>query len=276
MAWLEDTGSAIPNWVMACVRRMTGLRASPRLLVGICCFQMLVLFISLIQQTNRTRCSVDVPETGKILIECDTCHTVSLSMQTFVVHVGGGVIVVAGVLAVYWRDQRLLHICAFEHTATTSTPLASHRCLALATAGLTSHCRACMADGSAMLLFSLMIGLTAMLTALEAPVLEVAVHEVDEMNTPCFENAMHMLNSARDHATLASFSCLIDTVGAILAIRSKVSSSLSRAQRWQLDAMCSKCVVSRIAFCRSSSTTRRLHRNMRRLSARPLCSDWHQ
>ena len=72
-----------------------------------------------------------------------------------------------------------------------------------------------------MLFFSLIIGMTAMLTALEAPVLEVAVSGVSELDEGCLELAEEMLSSARDHTSLASLGCVVDTAGAVLAIRSK-------------------------------------------------------
>ena len=72
-----------------------------------------------------------------------------------------------------------------------------------------------------MLLFSLIIGMVAMLTALEAPMLEVAVGGISDLDDGCVERATAMLQSARDHATLDSVACLVDTVGAILAIRSR-------------------------------------------------------
>eukprot|EP00966_Prymnesium_polylepis_P225671 5220242-Prymnesium_polylepis.1 len=111
--------------------------------------------------------------------------------------------------------------------------------------------------GSAMIFFSFVIGLTAVLTALETPVLEararartnppraalLALVDRDVCRGPsadaapspcaqqvaveglrdevCLEMASNMMFGARDHAALASLGCLVDTLGAVLAIRSK-------------------------------------------------------
>eukprot|EP00326_Haptolina_ericina_P010834 CAMPEP_0181215384 /NCGR_PEP_ID=MMETSP1096-20121128/25984_1 /TAXON_ID=156174 ORGANISM="Chrysochromulina ericina, Strain CCMP281" /NCGR_SAMPLE_ID=MMETSP1096 /ASSEMBLY_ACC=CAM_ASM_000453 /LENGTH=91 /DNA_ID=CAMNT_0023307235 /DNA_START=128 /DNA_END=403 /DNA_ORIENTATION=- len=70
-----------------------------------------------------------------------------------------------------------------------------------------------------MIFFSFVIGLTAVLTALETPVLEVAVEGVRDED--CLDMASDMMFGARDHAALAGLGCLVDTLGAVLAIRSK-------------------------------------------------------
>jgi hypothetical protein len=44
---------------------------------------------------------------------------------------------------------------------------------------------------------------------------------VSSLDDTCVELAEQMLANARDHATLASLGCFVDTCGAIFAVRSK-------------------------------------------------------
>lgn len=107
-------------------------------------------------------------------------------------------------------------------------------------------------DGTTMLFFSLIVGLTALLTSLEAPVLEVAVASVSTIDEGCVELAEEMLANARDHATLASLACTIDALGAVLAIRSKVCLRARAEDRHcTLLTLCRVCFPS--ALCRVPS-----------------------
>jgi len=191
MAWLE--GGNLPEWLRTLIakfdslqRSCCGLRASPRLLVSICMVQFAVLIMGLLQQFKRVECAVAVPPSGAVVIECDTCRELHMSPRGLVLNTLGAAVIGCGLLAVHWRHQYLLYIY-----------------------------------GSCMLFFSLVIGLTAMLTALEEPMLELAAASVSNVDEECVQQASRMLNNARDHATLAALGCLVDTAGAILAIRSK-------------------------------------------------------
>lgn len=184
MPWFDAPSWPIVEQAWRAARPLLSLRASPRLLVGVCCLQLLVLLWGLLQQLSRTECAISVPPGGPVVIECETCRTVGLSMRSLFMNAIGSGLIGSGLLAVKWRDQRLLHLY-----------------------------------GSTMLFFALVIGLTAVLTALEAPVLEVAVDSVSD--PACLAMATTMMDGARDHTTLASLGCLVDTAGAIFAIRSK-------------------------------------------------------
>lgn len=186
MPWIESAVTYVPQWCLTGVGKVASLRASPRLLVGTCCLQFAVLAIGLFQQVHRVECAIAVPAGGPVVVECDTCRHKSVSLRGGLLHLGGAGVIACGLLAVRWRDARLLYVY-----------------------------------GTSMLFFSLVVGLTAMLTALEAPVLEVAVSGVSEFDEACLDLAEEMLASARDHTSLASLGCVVDTAGAILAIRSK-------------------------------------------------------
>ena len=188
MPWLETVGecSWIPPWVFEGIYRLTGLRASPRLLVLICSIQLTVLLLGMFQQIDRYDCHVIVPAGGTVVVECDTCTHRTLTLKAALLHLSGASIILCGLGAVFWRNQQLLAIY-----------------------------------GMSMLFFSFMVGLVAILTALEGPVLEVAVSSISELDAECIEWGERMLASARDHAFLASLGCLVDTLGAVLAIRSK-------------------------------------------------------
>jgi len=162
------------------------LRATPKFLVGVCSVQLLILAASVLHQASHTECSIAVPQVGPVVVECETCQRKGLTIRSFVLATIGTAVIVCGILAVYLREGRLLYIY-----------------------------------GTTMLFFSLIVGLTALLTSLEAPVLEVAVASVSTIDEGCVELAEEMLANARDHATLASLACTIDALGAVLAIRSK-------------------------------------------------------
>lgn len=51
--------------------------------------------------------------------------------------------------------------------------------------------------------------------------LQVAVSGISALDEECIEIGEKMLESARQHASLASLGCLVDALGAVLAIRSK-------------------------------------------------------
>ena len=187
MAWLEASSClTLPPWLQKKLAFVCGLRASPRLLVGVCAAQFVLLLLALLQSLSRTLCGISVPAEQEIVVECDTCRSVSLSARGLLLHVGGALVISCGLLAVRWRDQKMLYIY-----------------------------------GTCMLFFSVVIGLSAMLSALETPMLEVAVDNMDGYDQRCHEQGERMLQGARNHAHLNAFACLIDTAGAILAIRSK-------------------------------------------------------
>ena len=195
LARLLPEGVKLPS-VEAAVKtvgRLGSLRASPRLLVGVCCVQFVVLAVGLLQQLSRVECAISVPTGGPVVVECDTCRRKSLTMRSLLLHLAGACIIACGLFAVRFRDTRLLYVY-----------------------------------GTVMLFFSLVIGMTALLTALEAPVLEVAVSGVSEFDEGCLALAEEMLASARDHTTLAGLGCIVDTAGAVFAIRSKELFSCAR------------------------------------------------
>lgn len=184
MAFLDEECTGCTKVAWEYLRTVCGLRAAPRHLLAICALQLLVLGWGLLQHLHPTQCLVSIPPSGELLIDCATCRVVSLGMQAFLIHLGGFAVIACGVLAVHWRDQKLLYIY-----------------------------------GTCMLFFALVIGMTAMLTAAEAPTLEVAMEGVQD--PACLQMAEAMILGARDQAFAASIGCLIDTAGAIFAIRSK-------------------------------------------------------
>lgn len=164
-------------------RACCGLRASPKTLSLVCVLQLVILVCSAAQQMNRTMCSVTVPAAGPVVIECSTCHTAHMSAFGIAVHVVGASAIATGLLAAYWRHQILLYVYA-----------------------------------TSMLLFAFVIGVTAVLASLEAPMLQISLSAVDET---CRMFALGMFKAAENHAILAAAGCFIDTAGAILAIRSR-------------------------------------------------------
>ena len=151
MPWLETVGECewLPPWVLIAVRRVIGLRASPRLLVGVCTAQLVVLVIGMVQQLNRTECQIAVPAGGPVVVECDTCIHRTLTLRGFAVNVAGAGIICSGIAAVAFRNQRLLAVYS-----------------------------------TCMLFFAGVIGLVAVITALEGPMLEVSPCRREPMPSP--------------------------------------------------------------------------------------------
>ena len=178
--------SLIPAQCLIAASRLASLRASPKLLVGVCCLQLAVLIFGMLQQIGSVECAIAVPTSGPVEIDCDSCHRRTVTLRSAVLHAGGAAVIACGLFAVKLREPKMLYIY-----------------------------------GTAMLFFALVIGLTAMLTSLEAPVLEMAVSGVSRFDQDCSALADEMLTSARDHTTLASLGCIVDTLGAVLAIRSR-------------------------------------------------------
>ena len=166
------------------LRPLAGLRASPRLLLGVCGLQAFILVAGAFMQLGRAECTITLPSSGPIMVDCDSCRQRGLGWRQFLLFLLGGGVIGCGVLAVQRRDQQLVFIY-----------------------------------GSAMIVFAFAVGLTAVLTALETPVLEVAVDGVTEPE--CLQMAYSMMFGAKDHATFAGLGCIVDSAGALLAIRSK-------------------------------------------------------
>ena len=166
-------------------RQILGLRASPRLLVIICCVQAVVLLAGTLMQIGRADCAATLPDSGPMVIDCDSCRRLGLTFRGGAMFLFGLGVISTGLIAVWKRDQRLIFVY-----------------------------------GSTMVFFAFVVGLTAVLTALESPVLEVAVEGVAE-DAECLEMAYSMMFGVRGHAALAVIGCMVDTAGAVLAIRSK-------------------------------------------------------
>lgn len=158
------------------------------MLVVICLLQFAMLVVGLLQHLNRTECSFLAPERGSVVLECDTCREVHIHNvpSAIILNAIGGCVIGCGLLAVHWRHQTLLYIY-----------------------------------GTCMLVVALIVGMSATLTALEAPMLEVAVVTAESKDAECARRAAEMLQGARNHAMLSAVACLVDTTGAVLAIRSR-------------------------------------------------------
>ena len=188
MVWLTKVSQPVAGAckpVLALARELVALRASPRLLVVICFVQAAVLVIGTWLQVGRSDCTIQLPPTGPMILDCDSCHTLGMTWRTLLTLTGGMAVIGIGITAVWRRDQHLLFVY-----------------------------------GTCMLLFAFVVGLTAVLAALETPVLEVAVEGVTE-DAVCLDMAYAMMFGARGHAAIAAVGCVCDAAGAVLAIRSK-------------------------------------------------------
>ena len=202
-------GSCKP--VITLTRELLGLRASPRLLVIICAVQALVLLGGTWMQIGRVDCAVELPTSGRMVVNCDSCRRLGLTWRgTFMLILGLGVISV-GLSAVWRHDQRLLFVygsCMVFFGPRVELNLPPSRPPVPRTPAPSPMAAA----------FS--VGLNSVLTALETPLLEVAVEGVAD-DLECLEMAYSMMFDARGHAAFAALGCLVDALGALLAIRAK-------------------------------------------------------
>eukprot|EP00301_Raphidiophrys_heterophryoidea_P027814 c9835_g1_i1.p1 GENE.c9835_g1_i1~~c9835_g1_i1.p1 ORF type:complete len:204 (+),score=44.98 c9835_g1_i1:40-612(+) len=162
------------------------LEGAPRNLFIICLCQLGMLMIGVLIGIHRPECMIRVVEnTGEMIVDCEHCKaSAGLDWRDFVLLFAGIAVIGVGIYAALHRDR--------DH---------------------------CQTYGMVMLLYSFVIGLSAILTSLEIPIIDAAVSEIKDSN--CYEEASQMMFSAREHAVTYALNCVLDFAGAVFAIRSK-------------------------------------------------------
>lgn len=87
-------------------------------------------------------------------------------------------------------------------------------------AALMRNQEACRVYGMVMLFYGFIIGLTAILTGLQAPVISAAASDVVD-DESCRKIAFMMSDNIRYHSLLFGAICILDCLGAVYAILSK-------------------------------------------------------
>jgi len=162
------------------------LRGAPGKLLGICLIQILLLLLGVFVGTERRVCQVNPSTSGaSITINCSTCvYNGDVSAKQIILLIAGFLVIMIGVLAAILRKK--------------------------------SFCRA---YGLLMMIFAFVVGLTSLLTGLEAPLLEAAIERIDD---PVCASAMReMVDNTRVHSILYAINCFLDCAGALFAIKSK-------------------------------------------------------
>jgi hypothetical protein len=131
-------------------------------------------------------CELDVTETGVVVVDCAACRAL------------GGF---------RWRDVFLLL------GGLSIIGVGFH-------AALMKSQKSCQIYGMVMLFYGFVVGLTAILTGLQCPVISAAASEVMD-NEACKKIAYMMADNVRYHSVFYGFNCVLDCLGAVYAIQSK-------------------------------------------------------
>jgi hypothetical protein len=167
-------------------RMRQGLHGAPRKLAIICCIQAFVLVVGVFVGHGGAECQLAVVRGGHVDIDCNVCRPLAglRWRDTLILIVGLGVIGL-GVYSALFHDMW-----------------------------------ACRTYGLVMLCYAFILGLTAVLTGLQAPVISAAANQVVD-NDACQQIAYMMADNIRYHAVLYGFSCVLNCAGAVYAILSK-------------------------------------------------------
>merc|ERR1740130_518430 len=177
---------------------------APKKLLVICVIQIAFLLLGVFIGHGAAECDVSLPSGSSIVVECGRCRLLGrLRWRDIMLLVGGLAAIFVGMYAAAFRNQ---HMCKIY--------------------------------GGVMMVYAFIIGLTAILTGLETPVLEAAASAVPLSEKDCITIAFMMVDNARDHAIVYGLNCVLDCAGAAYAIWSKqlfdyeeVASAHAKAQR---------------------------------------------
>jgi len=131
-------------------------------------------------------CELDVMDTGVVTINCGACRALGgFKWRDLFLLLGGLCIIGVGAYAAVMKNQE-----------------------------------ACRVYGMIMLFYAFVVGLTAILTGLQTPVISAAASDVRD-NEACRKIAFMMSDNIRYHSLLYGANCVLDCLGAIYAILSK-------------------------------------------------------
>eukprot|EP00658_Telonema_sp_P-2_P017470 TRINITY_DN1678_c0_g1_i6.p1 TRINITY_DN1678_c0_g1~~TRINITY_DN1678_c0_g1_i6.p1 ORF type:complete len:202 (+),score=37.20 TRINITY_DN1678_c0_g1_i6:198-803(+) len=167
------------------------LDKAPKILLGICGAQSLMLLVGVFTAWEQDRCYIYVPEGGSIRIDCDDCDTSS---------------------GLHWRDWFVL--------------LLGMAAIGVGVYGAIQNDRSTIrAYAYCMMCFAFVIGLACVLTSLEIPILEDARDENQAQlarNDDCRKTVDSMISSTRTHAILYVINTILDILGALFAMWTNV------------------------------------------------------
>jgi len=160
------------------------LRGPPMKLLIICALQTTVLLIGLFIGIGKAECNTSHNGVD-VSIDCETCtRHPYVPWQQIVLLLVGIVVILIGICAAVFRSKRL-----------------------------------CKIYGLIMMIFAFIIGLTSLLTGLEAVVLTSALKDILDAN--CADAVNSMIQTNRINSILDAINCILDCAGALYAIKSK-------------------------------------------------------
>ena len=160
---------------------------APRRLLVICLCQILVLIVGVFVGHGAAECEIRLPQGSAIEVDCNRCRLLGgLRWRDIFILMCGISVICIGIYAAVFKDK--------------------------------DYCRV---YGMAMMVFAFVVGMTAVLTGLETPVLESAARAVGPGMADCEKIAYMMVDNARDHSILYGVNCILDCLGALFAMWSK-------------------------------------------------------
>ena len=173
-----------PHWASNLKDRIKHVSGAPKKLLAICSAQVGMLFVGFYFGRGGAACALQLHGENDVRIDCNRCRALRGSDWQDYFFLGVGIAsIFTGAYASIFRSEEY-----------------------------------CRIYGMTMLVYSFVIGLTAVLTILELPVLQDAADEVPVMLPDCAVVAGMMLSSARMHAFLYTVNCLLDSAGAVYAM----------------------------------------------------------
>jgi hypothetical protein len=165
----------------------SSVQTAPQRLLAICGCQILLLLIGVFVGHGAAECEIRLPQGSAIEVDCNRCRLLGglRWRDIFILFMGCGTICI-GVYAAVFKNK--------------------------------DYCRV---YGLVMMVFAFVVGLTAVLTGLETPVLEAAAQAIGPGLVDCEKIAYMMVDNARDHSMLYGANCILDTLGALYAMWSK-------------------------------------------------------
>lgn len=191
------------------------LKGAPRTLALICIVQACVLFFGTFIGHGGAECQLDVTDTGVVLVDCAACRALGgFRWRDLILLLGGLGIIGVGFYAALLRNQS-----------------------------------ACQLYGMVMLFYGFVIGLTAILTGLQCPVISAAASEVVD-NEACEKIAFMMADNVRYHSIFYGTYTLVHA-------RRAIPSHLASSSSSQASIVFSTVSAPSTRFNRSSISTSR-------------------
>ena len=175
------------HWVDSFTDLQSSLSSAPQRLLVVCGLQIFMLIVGVFVGHGAAECEIRLPAGSSIEVDCNRCRLLGgLKWRDIFLLMGGVGTICVGIYAAVFKSKHY-----------------------------------CRVYGLVMMVFAFIIGLTAILTGLEVPVLEAAAAAIGPGMQDCEKIAYMMVDNARDHSILYGINCFLDCAGAMYAMHAK-------------------------------------------------------